>query len=302
MDINALKAFIAVAETGSFSLAAQRLYLTQPAVSKRIAALESQLDLTLIDRIGRRVALTQAGSTLLPRAHRILIDLEDTRRSLSNLSGKVSGTLNLGISHHLGLHRLPPLLKSFADRYPDATLDIQFLDSEVAYEGVIQGTIELAITTLDKEPVDRVHAQTIWDDPLDFVVSREHVLATLDDISLADLSRQGAILPDLHTITGAIPKRLFDEHHLPLKLDICTNYMETIKMMVSIGLGWSVLPRTLIDGQLTILKIKGVQLVRELGAIYHADRTLSNSAKAFLELLGSKPGESNEQGNGAGGG
>lgn len=289
MDINSLKAFIAVAETGSFSMAAHRLYLTQPAVSKRIATLESLLDMKLIDRIGRRVALTEAGATLLPRAHRILIDLEDTRRSLRNLSGKVSGTLNLGISHHLGLHRLPPLLKRFSDQYPDAKLDIQFLDSEIAYEGVIQGTIELAITTLEKKAVDKVNAKTIWNDPLDFVVSREHRLADPLHVSLEDLSNQGAILPDLHTITGAIPKQLFDKHRLPLYVDICTNYLETIKMMVSIGLGWSLLPRTLIDSQLKTLRIGDIQLSRKLGAIYHADRTLSNSAKAFLELLGPEP-------------
>lgn len=289
MDINSLKAFIAVAESGSFSLAAHRLYLTQPAVSKRIASLESLLDMKLIDRIGRRVALTEAGATLLPRAHRILIDLEDTRRSLRNLSGKVSGTLNLGISHHLGLHRLPPLLKRFSDQYPDAKLDIQFLDSEIAYEGVIQGTIELAITTLEKEAGDKVHARTIWNDPLDFVVSIEHRLANLTNVTLKELSVQGAILPDLHTITGAIPKQLFDKHHLPLNVDISTNYLETIKMMVSIGLGWSVLPRTLIDSQLKTLRIEEIQLSRKLGAIYHADRTLSNSAKAFLELLGPEP-------------
>nr|P96194.1 RecName: Full=Uncharacterized HTH-type transcriptional regulator in ibpB-leuC intergenic region [Azotobacter vinelandii]CAA72148.1 CynR protein [Azotobacter vinelandii] len=108
MDLASLNAFIAVAETGSFSEAGERLHLTQPAVSKRIAALEQQLQVRLFDRLGREVRLTEAGRALLPRAYRILSVLEDTRRALNNLNGDVSGRLTLATSHHIGLHRLPP--------------------------------------------------------------------------------------------------------------------------------------------------------------------------------------------------
>lgn len=81
MDTQTLQAFLAVARAGSFSVAAERLHLTQPAVSKRIAALESQLGARLFDRIGRRPQLTEAGRALLPRAHRILLDMQDAHRT-----------------------------------------------------------------------------------------------------------------------------------------------------------------------------------------------------------------------------
>ena len=82
MDIPNLQAFIAIAETGSFSEASEHLYLTQPAISKRIAALESELDTSLFDREGRHTQLTEAGRALLPRAQKILLEIEDSRRAL----------------------------------------------------------------------------------------------------------------------------------------------------------------------------------------------------------------------------
>src|SRR5699024_10664311 len=90
MDIQALEAFLAVAKTGGFSTAANRLFITQPAVSKRIATLEQQLAAKLFDRIGRQVVLTEAGRTLLPRAQQLLSDMADARRAIENLSGEVS--------------------------------------------------------------------------------------------------------------------------------------------------------------------------------------------------------------------
>lgn len=285
MDISNLNAFIQVAETGSFSAAANQLHITQPAVSKRISALESQLNTRLIDRIGRKVALTPAGATLLPRARSIISDLEDAKRSLDNLSGDVTGRLNLAISHHLGLHRLPPILREFSQRYPNVTLDIQFLDSEVAYEAVAQGKIELAVITLTEQVSDNIHAKTIWKDPLAFVASTSHPLAQKNRLTLKMLSEHDAILPELNTFTGTITKRLFNDKKLPLNVGMTTNYLETIGMMVSLGLGWSVLPITLLNEQLCELKVGNIQLERELGAIHHTERTLSNAAKAMLSLL-----------------
>lgn len=118
MDLANLNAFIAIAETGSFSGAGERLYITQPAISKRIAGLEQQLNVRLFDRLGREVSLTEAGRALLPRAYQILNVLDDTRRALTNLTGEVTGRLTLATSHHIGLHRLPPVLRAFTRATP----------------------------------------------------------------------------------------------------------------------------------------------------------------------------------------
>ena len=162
MDTQSLQAFLAVADTQSFSRAAEQLHLTQPAVSKRIATLESQVGTRLFDRIGRRIALTEAGSVLLPQARRILFSVEDSRRALANLSGQVGGKLTLATSHHIGLHRLPPLLKQYTQRHPEVTLDLHFLDSEQAYQGVLDGTLEMAVVTLAPHPHEQLQVVELW--------------------------------------------------------------------------------------------------------------------------------------------
>jgi len=285
VDLASLNAFIAIAEMGSFSLAADRLHLTQPAVSKRLATLETQLNVRLFDRLGREIGLTEAGRALLPRAYQILNVLDDTRRALTNLNGNVSGRLSLATSHHIGLHRLPPLLRTFTRRYPDVNLDIRFLDSEIAYEDVLHGRAELAVITLAPQTAAPVRAVKVWDDPLDFVVAPEHPLAQKSEISLADIAGYPAVFPGGNTFTHHIAHRLFEREGLTPNITMSTNYMETIKMMVSIGIAWSVLPRTMLDEQVVRLSLPGIQLSRQLGYITHTERTLSNAAKAFMALL-----------------
>lgn len=290
MDLANLNAFIAVAETGGFSLAAERLYLTQPAVSKRIAALEQQMHIRLFDRLGREVSLTEAGRALLPRAYQILNVLDDTRRALSNLNGEISGRLTLATSHHIGLHRLPPLLRAFTRSHPKVTLDIRFLDSEVAYEDVLHGRTELAVITLAPQTAAPVKAVKVWDDPLAFVVAPGHALDQKQAISLEDVAAYPAVFPGGNTFTHHIVQQLFQSAGLEPNISMSTNYMETIKMMVSIGIAWSVLPRTMLDEQVVALNLPGIALSRSLGYIVHTERTLSNAAKAFMQLLEAEHG------------
>jgi len=291
MDLANLHAFTAIAEMGSFSAAGERLHLTQPAVSKRIAGLEQQLDVRLFDRLGREVSLTEAGRALLPRAYQILNVLDDTRRALTNLTGEVTGRLTLATSHHIGLHRLPSLLRAFTKAYPEVALDIQFLDSEVAYEEILHGRAELAVITLAPEPHALVKAVEVWDDPLDFVAAPEHPLATQANVSLADIARYPAVFPGENTFTHHIVSKLCEAQGLKPNIAMSTNYMETIKMMVSIGLAWSVLPRTMLDEQVTPIPLPGIQLRRQLGYIVHTERTLSNAARAFMALLDAQVAE-----------
>ena len=287
MDTQALTAFLAVAESGSFSTAAEQLFLTQPAVSKRIAQLEQQLGTRLFDRVGRRIRLTEAGEALLPRARQVLLDLEDMGRAISNLTGTVSGTLRIGTSHHIGLHRLPPVLRRFSREYPDVKLDIHFIDSEEAWEAVLHGDLEMGVVTLPPQPDPRLHSQAVWQDPLVFMAAPEHPLARLDRVTLETLTGYSAILPSPVTFTRRIVESLFEEQALTLNISMSTNYLETIHMMVSIGLGWSVLPETMLDDSVVRLNVDTALPVRRLGVVTHPGRSRSNAAGAFLDILNS---------------
>ncbi|MDT8384110.1 MAG: LysR family transcriptional regulator [Gammaproteobacteria bacterium] len=290
MDTVNLYTFIIAAERESFSLAAEQLYLTQPAVSKRIATLEGELGAALFDRIGRRVSLTEAGRELLPRARAILRDIEDSRRLISNLTGHVAGRLSIGTSHHIGLHRIPPVLRQFTRAYPQVDLDLQFMDSEAACRAVHAGELELGIVTLPLEPLTDLHSELLWRDPLAIVVGRDHPLASRAStpqrpIEVAELARHHAILPSEATYTRELLERSFAPHGLRLHAPMTTNYLETIKMMVSIGLGWSVLPETLLSADLVSLPVPALQMTRQLGVVHHRARTLSNAARAMIEAL-----------------
>ncbi|AOS98614.1 HTH-type transcriptional activator CmpR [Microbulbifer aggregans] len=285
MEIQWLKAFLSIAEQGSVSEAAEYLHLTQPAVSKRLAALEQQLGTPLFDRIGRKLQLTDAGRALLPRARHILNEVSDAERELRSLGGEVSGSLRIATSHHVGLHHLPPVLKEYSNRYPEVALDIDFVDSEQAYEALMAGEYELAVVTLALKEYPNLDAQVIWPDPCVVVAAPDHPLAQMKTLDLPDLARYPAILPDLNTYTGRLIKREFDAQGLKLTAKLATNFLETIKMMAGVGLGWSVLPRTLIDESLAELPVPQLNVVRNLGVINHRARTLSNAASALQQML-----------------
>jgi len=300
VDTQSLQAFMAVADTQSFSRAAEQLHLTQPAISKRIATLESQVGTRLFDRIGRRIALTEAGNVLLPQARRILLTVEDSRRALANLSGQVGGKLTLATSHHIGLHRLPPLLKQYTQRHPEVELDLHFLDSEQAYQGVLDGTLEMAVVTLAPHPHEQLQVIELWRDRLCFTCATDHPLAShakpqarshthpythQETLSLSALCNFNCVMPGAKTFTGSLIAQRFAEAGLQLPVSMATNYLETLKMMCSVGLGWSLLPEKMVDSELVELNVDTPPIHRPLGYLVHTNRTLSNAARRMIEQL-----------------
>jgi len=285
MDIQNLTAFICVSERNSFSKAAEQLFITQPAVSKRISALEKELNIRLFDRIGKSVQLTEAGEALLPSALRILAELEDSKRAIGNLNEKVGGKLSIATSHHIGLHRLPPVLRAFTRQYSDVDLDIRFMDSEEACNCVLKGEVELAIATLPESNWPQLQNQIIWRDPLDIVISAQHPQLSSGLVSVEQLSKIPAILPSQNTFTRELLEQALGLNHQNLNIAMETNYLETIKMMVSIGLGWSVLPVSMVTHDIAIMNIQNIEFERLLGVVSHQHRTLSNAAKMLMQEL-----------------
>lgn len=285
LDIAELLTFIKVAETKSFSEAGLALFITQPAVSKRIAALESSLETKLFDRIGKQVQLTEAGVRLLLKARKIVEDLQDIKRSMTLQMEDVSGELRIAISYHIGLRRLPPLLKRFQENFPNVQLEIDFTQSEDAYQQVLKGLTEIGIITLSDKENHLIEAIPIWSDPLTCVVSKDHPLANIENISLEDLAHHACVLPNENTFTRLIAERAFGKQGLKPKVRMNTNNFETLAMLVHIGWGWSMLPSTLVSDELVVLHHADLNVERRLGIIHHKQRTLSRAGQAFIDLL-----------------
>jgi len=288
MDFPSLKAFVAVAECRSFSHAAERLFMTQPAVSKRVASLEEDLGIALFDRLGRNIQLTEAGEKFLISARRILDDITVSREEVHSLSATVSGRLRLATSHHIGIHRLPPVLKSFTQAHKDVELDLLFMDSELACEEVARGNLELAVVTLPDQVPGVLHTQLIWPDPLSLVCAKDHPLAKLASdgpINANQLVDYKAVLPARGTVTRDILFTALKPYGVSVETSLETNYLETIKMMVSVGLGWSALPVDMLDDDIVQVPVKGLSMQRQLGYVHLDGKTLSRAALAFLEML-----------------
>jgi len=285
MQINQIDAFLAVAELESFSLAAESLHITQPAVSKRIQQLENSIRVELFDRIGRRSILTPNGKAFKPHAERILQELQSYRSRLSQQQLTPSGNLSFATSHHVGLHRLPQVLRDFKIRYPQVDLDLHFMDSEDACAAIANNELELAIVTLPEAADDRLEFEPVWIDELVVVMAADHELATRQEIEPARLLAHAAIMPSRGTFTRKIIDNLFAGSQDRLDIILETNYLETIKVMVSANLGWSILPQSMVDSSLTSHYLGGFDLHRPLGIVTRKKRTLSLSSSAMIELL-----------------
>lgn len=204
---------------------------------------------------------------------------------MSNLSGAISGRLSLAASHHISLHRLPDTLRAFNQRFPEVELDLRFYESEVAYESVVRGDIELALITLSPESDVRIRSEVLWVDNLYYTVAAEHPLAKVSNPSLETINSYPGILPAPDTFTSQLVTEQLAQQGLTPRINISTNYLDTIRMMVRVGLGWSLLPQTLIDKDLVRLNPQNQPIERPLGYIYHRDRTLSNAARELVAML-----------------
>jgi len=285
LDINNLKAFIEVADKKSFSRSAESLHLTQPAVSKRIAALETELSARLFDRIGRTVHLTEAGRVLLPSARQISAELARIEDVICNLGKNISGKLSMGTSHQIGLHRLPPFLKGFRHAYPEVDIDIRFSNSSSALESVENGELEMALCATSGDISPKLREIDVWKENLVFVVAADHPLATEDNIDLSLLTKCPAVLPEHPSVTRQTVESHLLSHDQKPAVTIDAGDLETMKMMVAIGLGWGCLPDDMVDETVKVIDVDDVVLQRRISLIRHNDRTLSRAAQAFMETL-----------------
>lgn len=284
MNLAAFEAFVKVMETGSISMAADHLFITQPAVTKRIHSLEDYFGVKLFESAGRGVQATHAAISLLPKVKNWLNELGDIHHTLSHDQTQIKGKLKIGTSHHIGLHHLPAHLKDYVQDYPEVTLDVHFVDSEQAHEKVLAGDLELAFLTLPPNLDDRLNYISLWNDPLVFVAAAFHPLANQKNLSLDSLMKYPSLLPASHTYTAQITLAEFEKKGLKPKVTMSNNPLESIRMLASIGLGWSVLPKTLVSQDLVTLDLD-LEMKRQLGMVWHPARTQSKAAKALVDLM-----------------
>lgn len=290
LDPFSLKVFLTVAAQRSFSQAAEQLHLTQPAVSKRISRLEQALDTMLFDRVGHNIQLSNAGRVLEEQAKNILQTIQFTQQTISNLKGEAGGPLQIATGHHIGMYRLPKVWRELQRCFPAIDLNIQFMDSEEAYHGILEGEIETAVLTLPEVPHQNIVTYPIWEDHLSIFCSKSSQLVKNTTLTLSQLGDEPVVLPNKSTFTRIKIEHFFKQHGVELAKVKTGDYLETIKILVECNMGWSVLPDIMASENLVRLPIS-FPVTRKLGLIHHQKRPLSIAGHKFLELLQRKTEE-----------
>lgn len=288
LKISNLLAFVTVAETGSFSKAGLQLYLTQPTISRRIADLENLLDCKLFDRIRNKVIMTEAARQLLPKAQQILHTIQESTQLIQQLSGNISGEIRLGVSGYIAESFLRPIMQDFTNLHPGVELNIElFGNSKKAQLLLEAGELDLVITTLPTSPQDNHQVIPLWRDELTIVTSLNHPLSQANTPTLKDIINYPALLPEDGTLTRKIIDNYFAAKNLSInqapQISKPANFT-VLKMLVSLGLGWSILPTLIVDETFHKVPIDIKPLHRELGILFHEQRSHSKACQTFIEV------------------
>lgn len=292
MNFYQLIYFRKVAETKSISRAAEELFITQPAVSKQVRALEEELGERLFDRIGKKIFLTKTGQVLLVHADKILRSVEEAKTAVRDLSEECSGELVIGTSDHISLHRLPGILKSYISAFPKVDLKLRCHRSETVLEMVVKNLVDIGVITLPRVSANLI-SRVIWKDPMSLVFPKDHSLAGVKKLRLKDATTYGMILPEAGTTTRETVDASFARKKLIPNVTMEVAYIETIKGLVTAGLGISILPDKAVEqevksGALVKAKIQDANFSRDLGVVYLKDKFLSRPAVEFLKFLEKK--------------
>jgi len=290
MNIEQITAFHKVASTGSFTRAARELFVTQPAVSQEIKALEASLGIKLFDRSGKNVRMTAEGEVLLSYVHR-LFTLHEEMESLFGRSKNLQhGQIKLGSTALMGTYFLPKIIGRFNRRYPGIEIDLQMGNSDQVMHLVLEGMVDLGFSGMTTNHA-RLESILIHQEKLILVASPRHPLSARK-ISLDDISETPFIWREKGTQTRKLIEKWFLRQlrgHYPRK-SIELQNMEAAKRMVEEGYGITVVPeaavkREISAGWLKPLQVEGLNVLNSYYLVFLKSRKLTSAAEAFRKML-----------------
>lgn len=287
MDLRQLEILRAVAQTGSFTSAGRELHLSQSAVSRQILLLEEELNEQLFLRLGRRIRITPAGTTLLGLSERMFEDLERTRASILDRQQRVSGTVRLVGGMTVCLYVFPPLLKAFRKEHPAVDIKLTPGATPRLIRQLRTGAADLGLLTL---PIDDPHLVSVpvLREELLLVTAPTHALARRRQIVPADLIGQPFVLFEAGSNSRKAIEAFFVREQIAPKVVTETENVEIIKALVEVGMGIAIIPyqavaREVRAGRLFCARIAGQQLVRETGWVH---LRLDRVPRAVQEMMG----------------
>lgn len=288
MDFDQLTTFLEVAKQGNFSRAGEKIFRSQSAVSAQIRQLEQEYGSKLLDRSGKRVALTPAGEVLFEYATRLLALRGESLRAVADQGRVPRGVLAIGANEATCLYVLPETFTEYCRRYPDVQINIYRNFSHKVGERLQDGLIDIGIVTMPVK-LSRVVVKRIFHDRLVLMTSPDHPLAKLDSVSVESVVDHPIILPKTGN-TRKTMDRILRPYQSQLRIAMELPSIAIIKAFVAAGMGISLISESFAEkeqraGDLKLIPLSDVILSRELALVYHQDRTLPQSAVAFIELV-----------------
>jgi len=293
MQIESLKVFCDLAETESFTKAAQINSVTQSAVSQQISALERTFKSLLIERSKKKFRLTREGQTLYEYSKQIIQTYESLHSKLQELKDIISGTIRVATIYSIGLHDLPPYVKKFMKSYPTVNIHVEYRRANQVYEDVLGNVVDLGLVAYPtRDP--KLEIVPLRKEPLVLITHPQHPFARQKSVKLKALAGQKVIgfEPDIPT-RKALDK-ILKEYDVEVKHVMEFDNVETVKRAVEIDAGISIVPQGTVLQEiakqtLVAVPIDDGDFFRPLAAIYKKNKVLSPAMKQFLAILKDQP-------------
>ncbi len=295
MDLRRLEIFMKVAELGSFSRAAEALFLTQPTVSEHIRALEDELGVQLLDRLGRGTVPTRAGQLFLGYAQRLLGLAREARQAVDQFQGRMSGELVVGGSTIPGEYLLPTLIGQFRGKYPDIRMSLHVGSSRQVMDWVEEGRVEVGV--VGAKPAARViESRELLSDDLVVIVPTEHPWWDRETVTVAEVQAEPLIVRERGSGTREALEHALTESGLDFSAFRVVGEMgstQAIKQGVRAGIGVALISKRAVHdeckaGLVHCVTVKDLKVARSFYLAVHRDRSRSPLAVAFLHFLESQ--------------
>jgi DNA-binding transcriptional LysR family regulator len=291
LETHELNIFVQVAETLSFTAAAKRLHISQPAVSMQMSNLENRLNTNLFDRSGRNIRLTEAAEVLLPLARDMLNLSTHIEETMTSLHGDLSGYLRLACSTTAGRYTLPHLIARFREQHPQVRVTVGVCDPEAAIEQVCDGRSQIGILSREAG-CKEVEYRPFFEDRVALVVPRQHPWADRKSVIPEELIGQPFILREETSGTRRVMQAGLLEHGIRLcDLDVVMELgsAEAIATAIEAGIGIAFISRVVVQrciraGYLAEVSVKGLCLKRQLHMIRSSQRTQTRTQTAFWDF------------------
>ncbi len=289
MQIESLKVFCDLAETESFTKAAQINHVTQSAVSQQISSLERLFRSLLIERSKKRFRLTREGQVLYDYSKQVIQTFDSLQSKLQEVKEVISGTIRVATIYSIGLHDLPPYIKQFLKSYPTVNVHVEYRRANQVYEDVIGNVVDLGLVAYPVRD-GKLETVALRKDLLVLICHPQHPLAKGKSVRLKALSGQKFIgfEPDIPTRRAL--DRILKDHGVHVQHVMEFDNIETVKRAVEIDAGIAIVPQGTVGQEIAKQTLAQVTLEdgefhRPLAAIYKKNKVLSPAMKEFVAVL-----------------